>query len=288
MAKQVFTGCMALNYETRRDNHAIGEFTATMKFVNPVTVHTFAKIMQTLEGEAKRLDLPAPVNFQVLNIAFNEGGLKPQIPSPIAGGGFQRFASNGEVACALRCEPDAITLTIREYDRWASVLPMIVETFTALATVYITEVPAIRSFGVQYLNEFRGKSPEVRDTAELFVSGSKWVAPFFVGRLEPWHCHVGQFTPPEGAHRYLINVNCDITPNAHLGSETLTNYVRVLIFAALSFDIGEHGPLFVSEDNIRSAIESNFNLAHAMEKRVLSEVISQQYLAVMGEGASEY
>lgn len=143
---------MALNYQLRREKHAIGEFIATLKFSAAVSAPTFAKIVPLLNEAAKELDLPAPMNVQVFNVAFGT----PQMPPPPSGTGFQRFAANGEIACSLWCDGDSISLTFRDYDRWKYILPKIVKTFSKIVPGYMAQVPAIHSFAVQYLNEFRG------------------------------------------------------------------------------------------------------------------------------------
>ena len=65
-------------------------------------------------------------------------------------------AANGEIACSLWCDGDSISLTFRDYDRWKYILPKIVKTFSKIVPGYMAQVPAIHSFAVQYLNEFRG------------------------------------------------------------------------------------------------------------------------------------
>lgn len=279
---------MALNYDIRRETHAIGEFSATLKFAGPVGTQAFANVLARLKEAAERLELPAPMNFQVLNFAIGDPNIPMPPPLAMSGGGFQRFLPNGEVACSLRCDPDSIIFSLREYDRWHNVLPKIVETFSAIGEAYLAEIPAIRSFGVQYLNEFRSKSPEFRDATELFKSESKWIASFAKGSDEAWHCHVGQFVKAGDNHRYLVNVNCDIAPNVAPGEQVAHNYARVLILAVRNYDLPDFGPLVVDVENLAKAIESNFDDAHSQEKCILGEVISDDYLAIMGEGANEH
>ena len=279
---------MTLNYDIRRETHAIGEFSATLKFAGPVGTQAFANVLVRLKEAADRLELPAPMNFQVLNFAIGDPNIPMPPPIAMNGGGFQRFLPNGEIACSLRCDPDSIIFSLREYDRWHHVLPKIVETFAAIGEAYLSEIPAVRSFGVQYLNELRSKTAEHRDATELFKSESKWIASFASGSDEAWHCHVGQFLQTGENQRYLVNVNCDIAPNIGPGEQAAHNYVRVLILAVRNYDLPDFGPLMVDVENFASAIESNFNDAHSLEKCILGQVISDDYLAIMGEGASEY
>lgn len=273
---------MALSYDLRREAHAIGEFSATLSFVSGVGVQTFANVLPLLKQAANALNLPATMNMQVLNIAINSP------PVPTAGSGFQRFAANGEIACSLWCDQDSITLTLREYDRWHSVLPKLVDTFASIAPAYMAEVPAIRLFSLQYLNEFRAKTPSVQSAAELFRTGSKWISPFAYESNEPWHCHVGQFISTMENFRYLVNINCDVAPTVFAQEQRVLNHAKVLILSACHYDVPGFGPLIAQVEDIRETIESGFNNAHQVEKGLLKELISDNYLAIMGEGASEY
>lgn len=280
------SGIMALNYDIRREQHAIGEFSARMQFANGVGAQTFAKVTLLLKVAADKLDLPAPLNLQTFSIAVGNPLTPP--PAAMSGSGYQRFSSNGEIACSLVCDFSSITLTLREYDRWHNVLPQIVETFSTIGAAYLAEVPAISVFSVQYVNEFRAKNSEFTNTAELFQKDSKWISPFSFASEQPWHCHVGQFIPTDGPYRFLLNLNCDISPNIMPGERIARNYARILIMAGCYYDLPQIGPLIVSEENLQSSIEKNFNDAHSLEKRILGEIISNEYLALMGDGAHEH
>ena len=286
MPETAHGGMMALNFEIRREKHAIGEFVAKMQFASDVGGQTFAKIASLLKEVAAELDLPAPLNVQSFIFAIGNPPGPP--PSSMGGSGFQRFSTNGEVACSLVCDSNSITFTLREYDSWSAVLPVITDTFSRIGTAYLAEVPAIRMFSVQYVNEFRATNPKTSSAAEIFRKSSKWISPFSYESDQPWHCHVGQFIPTGGDYRHLMNVNCDISPNIMPGEDVALNYARVLILAACHYDLPDVGPLIVDVESLRLAIETNFNDSHSLEKMLLGEIISDEYLAIMGEGANEY
>ncbi len=276
---------MTLNYDIRREAHAIGEFSATLRFFRGVGVKTYSNVVPLLTDAAKALDLPAPMNVQVFNIGI---GNAPALPPPAPGGGFQRFAADGEIAASLWCDQESITFTLREYERWDKVLPSLIKTFSKIAPAYMEEVPAIRMFSLQYINEFKAKPQGFTRTDELFKKNNAWIAPFSFGSEQPWHCHVGQFIPSDGPYRYLINLNCDVMPKAFAPDNLIKNYVKVLILAACHYDLPEKGPLIAKVEDLPSLIEDNLNRAHSMEKKLLGEVISDEYLAIMGEGANEH
>lgn len=277
---------MALNYDIRREKHAIGEFSAIINFAGPVSATTFSMVLAALKPVAENLELPAPINIQMVNIAF--GGPAGAQSQPISSAGFQRFATTGEVACALVCDANSITFTLREYERWQNVLPVLTEQIASIAAAYASEVPAVRSFLLQYSNEFRANSTHVWNTDELFKQDSRWLAPIGKSSEQPWHCHVGALSEANGNFRSLVNVNFDVSPNIFVAGEAPRNYVRVLVLASNQYDLPTVGALVVRPDNIASEIERNFNLAHTLEKKVLNEIISDAYIAIMGEGANEH
>ena len=217
---------------------------------------------------------------QVLHIAL---GPTPQnfAPAP-TGVAYQRFGKTGEIAAALVCEADHIALTLREYDGWDRVLPTLVETFTALARVYITEIPAFSLISVQYLNEFRGKTPQAISCAELFREDGKWLAPFARDLIDPWHCHVGRFENITEQVRHLINVNFDVAPSQFVSVPVSAQHVRVLIFSGRSYDVAGASPLTVRGDTLEETLRENLTYAHIREKRVLEEIFTNDYLMAMG------
>lgn len=277
---------MALNYDIRRENHAIGEFSATIRFASAVGPTTFSRVLDALKPIAEQLELPAPVNFQTVKIAIGNPSGPP--PETINGAGFQRFAKTGEVACALVCDADSITYTLREYERWRDVLSVLVEKLAPIAAIYASEVPAVRNFLLQYVNEFYAKAPHIQSSDELFKASSRWLAPLGLQNERPWHCHVGEFLDATDEYRNLVNVNFDVSPKVFAQGEVPRNYVRILILTANHYDLPSKGALVTNADTISGDIERNFNAAHSLEKRILNEIISDEYIAIMGEGANEH
>mgnify|MGYP000850985644 FL=1 len=274
---------MALNFQLRRDAHAIGEFTATLAFARPVGAAAFAKVVERLKEASEKYNLPAQMNVQAF---FIKVGNSPEPPPP-GGMGFQRFAENGEIACSLWCDSDSMALTIRDYDRWDNARSKVVEAFGHIAPAYMAEVPAVRAFQVQYLNEFASKDSAEQPAAEIFRPSSRWLSPYSYESLQPWHCHVGQFIPSDESSRFLVNINCDVAPQPFPPTEATRNYVKALILVSRQYDLHGVGPLVIEADKLQLILEQNFDAAHALEKTLLGELISDPYLDVMGEGARD-
>lgn len=276
---------MPLNFDIRRDNHAISEFSATIKFSQQIDMTTFSAVTDALKVISQKdcLDLPAPMNVQIFQV-----GIGPTPPSPMAGTGKQRFSSNGEIACSVWCDLDSITLTLREYDRWAGVKSTIEQGLCPLVAAYIKQVPAVRSVSVQYLNEFIAKDPSKKSAAEIFRPESQWISPFSYQSDEPWHCHVGQFIPKNDRFRHLININFDVAPAHNPEEKSIKTVAKLLIMSACNHDIADKGPLILRSENYKESIMNQFDVAHGLEKKLLVEVVSDDYLAIMGDGADEY
>ena len=264
---------MALNFQLRRDAHAIGEFTAKLVFAQAISARAFSSAVERLREVAAKLDLPAEMNVQFVKIRIGN----PPSPQPPDGLGFQRFQKDGEVACSVYCDSDGITFTLRDYDRWQNVLPQVVESFSHIAPAYMAEVPAIKAFQVQYLNEFASINAPETPTREIFREGCRWVSPFSYDSLQPWHCHVGQFIPVNDNSRYLININCDVNTRPFPPTDGTRNFASVLILVSRQYDLPNSGPLVIEVEKLRAALE----------KSLLGEIISDDYLDVMGDGARD-
>ena len=274
---------MQLNYALRRDRHAIGEFTAIVQLFQSISTATFSSsVVPLLREFASELDLPAPMPIQTFQVAIGHPAAEVPMASPATGVGFQRFSPEGEVAESLLCDCDSMTYQLREYTVWEDVRPKLVDIFSRLMEQYVVEVPAVHSIRVQYLNEFLANSPDVQSSAELFQADSRWIAPFSHESAEPWHCHIGQYIPVDGNLRHLVNVNCDVALRQSTPDAPAVKYVKVLVFAGCYYNIAGGKPLILVSGEIRDKLYENFDMAHDLEKKVLRQVVSAEYLSEMG------
>ncbi|WP_324806608.1 hypothetical protein SH584_09485 [Sphingomonas sp. LY29] len=275
---------MSLNFELRREHHAIGEFTASLNFFQPISAPTFAVVTSALKEVAQGLNLPASVpvpSFQfTVEMQGSPGVVPPQIQSN--GVGFQRFSPEGEIAEFLSCSPSAITYVLRDYTVWEEVGAKVVEIFSRLAASYVKEVPAIESVRVQYQNEFRSLIGSPLSAAELFRADNGWVAPIACQSMEAWHSHVGVYIPHSEIERRLVNVNCDISPLQFPGEGVPRTLAKVLVFCGCFFNVPGKQPLILSGEELVSTLRTKFDEAHDLEKLVLGEVISDPYLRAIG------
>jgi uncharacterized protein (TIGR04255 family) len=274
---------MALNFEMRREKHAIGEFSAALRFFRPVGFETFAAVKAEAADQAKRIGLPTPLRQQIIQVAVGQPGQISPIPT-IEGTGFQSFAKDGELDTALLCEADSIVYTLHNYSRWEHVLPEIVQTFSALGKKYFVEVPALKAFSVQYINEFRSVGPGLSSTAELFRQPNKWIAPFHGKSRELWHCHVGEFQAVDSHSRYLVNVNVDVNLANTQDRDFQSTVVRVLILVSLNYDLPGQSPLAISAEELEQTLRQKFTQAHTLEKEIVRQVFADEYVEAMGAG----
>ncbi|MDB5438478.1 MAG: hypothetical protein JWM33_905 [Caulobacteraceae bacterium] len=274
---------MTLGYVPRRERHAIAEFTASVRLARPVGPTTFSAILDVLREKAKVLSLPAQVPFQTFQFAFgNQIGNQFPIMEAPGGAGFQRFAANGEVAMSLLCDNASITFTLREYESWEKLRPLLGDAIEGLLKVYALEVPAIQAISLQYLNEFTAVSDENIGFSELFRSGSSWIPPHAISTKEAWHSHVGGFVTRNN-WRSLVNVNCDVLPpSVAKQQEPQIPNIRLLILAGSFYNLPDQGPLVFDRDNFRDILDQHLNISHDLEKEVLAEVLSDPYLTIIG------
>lgn len=275
---------MPQNFDLRRDRHAIGQFDASLTFAGNVSASQFTHVLEGLNDAAGALQLPAPMNVQVFNIAIGN----PSAPPLPDGKGFQRYSPNGEIEESLFCETNEIRYTLRDYVNWDTTRTRLSDAFSILLEKYKKFIPAISSIRIQYLNEFRAREGSTSSCGEIFRSDSKWIAPHLIQSDESWHCHTGQFISTDEDFRHLVNVNCDVAPAPWPPTDETRNFAKVLIMAANQYDIPGIGPLILKDFDPKSLLLQNLDQAHSLEKRILNELIADEYIALMGEGANEY
>lgn len=273
---------MSLEFELRHAKHAIGEFTASMQFQTSLNEAQFAPVSAALRLAAEKFDLPALAPLKV----FRLGAPPPGIEAPAGPISYQRFAKDGSVSAALLCDDDTITFTLREYTRWHEIADTLRDIFAELASVYLPQAAAIKVVKLQYLNEFRAKSPGTAPSSELFRGDSRWIAPFAKSIEDFWHCHVGAFVPAREDMRHLVNVNCDVMTAKFPPDNADRRYVKVLVLAGCNYDIGS--PLALTGAQLAKTLEEDLRAAHALERATLAEVISDPYLEVMGALNHDY
>lgn len=271
---------MTVNFELRRPKHAIGEFAGSVTLFQPVSPTTFGKVTLELEKLAEEMRLPRQIQSLPAHVTSEAPFLGAPLQAAISG--YQRYSEDGEVAISLICDPQSITLSRRDYSRWHKVKPEMLTALSRLIEVYIREVPAISSIKVQYLHEFLANSDGVTTAAEIFRGDSRWLAPFHQEQAGSWHCHTGVYLPEEGDRRQLVNINCDVTDVQSHPQEPSRLYVKALIMAGCFYNITGKRPLNVNSMTLPSSLEENFEASHVLEKSVLEQLVSDEYLAQMG------
>lgn len=138
---------MNLAFELRRPRHAINEFLGSVRLFDAINPVVFMKVAEKLERLSEELRLPALIpQSDAETIGFGSDLGQYRV-------GYRRFAQDGEVSAALVCDPQSVTLSRRDYTTWDDIGSEMISAFKGLLEIYITDVPAINSFRLQYENE---------------------------------------------------------------------------------------------------------------------------------------
>lgn len=275
---------MTLQYILRHRNHAIGNFTASLEFANGLLASQFSPVAARMGEIATDLGLLGRTPPGQM-IRFGPAELQEEPPAMPTG--YQRFAPDGSPEAILICDSDSINLSLFKYERWEVHAPQIVDTFSSLADAYLPAAGSVKGIKLQYLNEFAAASEAVQSSSELFKKGSKWIAPFALETDEFWHCHIGRFIPIDDHQRNLVNVNCDILQIQASSTEPGRRHVKVLVLAACYYNLNREG-LELSNGDLKSKLAADLKAAHALERETLAEVISDDYLEIMGAMKHDY
>lgn len=272
---------MGMTFEQRREHHAIGEFTATVRFFKALSGNTFARAAAELAAYASAHKLPAPVTRQVISFQLDQTGATAPITTPQIAG-WQRFAPTGEPDVTILCDDSSIQYVTRTYTSWIEIREVLADFFCQIGEIYTSEVPAVTSFQLQYLNEFRDTSESFNPGQELFRSENDWIIPNVSRFQDAWHSHCGSFEQLSEQHRRLINVNVDCRRQPFPGLAHPASLISLLILVAENFDVPGEQPLIVPPNLLRQQLLENFDSAHTREKAILSELLVDQYLEKMG------
>lgn len=271
---------MSLEFEQRRKKHAIGQFNAVVTFFRPLSSNGFASAAKALSEYASENNLPALLNQQVLTFEIGLGGQPTSFQQPQTAG-WQRFAADGEVEQTISCDQNSVTFSTRNYPTWVELKPGLVDFFSRMSHVFFTEVPAISTFQITYINEFRRLSASSDGSNGLFRNGSQWIVPNHERFTDSWHSHAGGFEDISDNHRRLVNVNVDYTKQITDVAQ-FQSFLSAIIVVSENYDLPNQPPLIVPVDHLETEIERNLENAHRREKEVLAELFSDQYLNLMG------
>ena len=270
---------MTLNFEQRRDHHAIGQFDASLVFFRSLSATAFARAVSELENYAKENDLPVPINRQV--IQFNFSGHSQVDSTPPQQAGWQRFASNGEIEMVVVLDDNSILFSCRKYETWEKMMPRIIEVFSRLSRHFLIEVPAITRFQVNYANEFRCTSEVFNSGQEIFRTNTPWLVPAIANTTDAWHSNCGQFESVTKMRRRLVNIQCASRRQGDPSFEHSISFVEATLSVAEAYDIPGESPLIVPLETVEEVLTGHFDAAHSREKELLRELISDDYLQLM-------
>lgn len=268
-----------MNFEMRRENHAIGEFSATIELFSEISDEAFLETKKIASQIAKQLGLPVPVKQQ--GFQFSVGPEMSAKPVSIEAIGYQKFAPDGEVDTLFLCEQNKLTVTLHSYVCWIDTKQLLQSIFEPLLNSYLDDVPAVKHISLQYVNEFRSLNPYPTKTDEMFRPESKWIPDFCRNSEQNWHTHGGIFKP-NGDSRFLINVNLDLKTAEAEGLDFPVSVLNNLILIRLGYDIPGKPPLVVDVENRWEVLENCFDQVHTLEKETLFEIYSDEYLQSMG------
>lgn len=246
-----------------------------------------SETMDLIQKEAKLIaddnDLPAVNRLTIPQIIV--GNLAPS-QSQQFGVVFQRYAKDGQVACELRCEQNAVTLKISEYSRWQDLQYLLANTIYRIAPLYMSVIPAISAARIQYddlfVSDFTSSPPAA---GEIFREDSKWITLFDRDSTEQWHSHFGMFFPNDELGRDLVNVNANVNDGLDLAGSWKRS-VSLTILVGRTFDVPGQTALILDKSEVPSALPKVFDTIHDRQKDILQQVLADSYLNIIGAKAS--
>lgn len=270
---------MTLEFAICREKHAIAEFQATVRFTEPLDPGSFGDVSQAVTKTSQKMNLPARVATPTFAFEFGQVGGAKFSPPPInpLAIGFQRFATNGEIDERISADPISVSYVTRDYLGWEKTREVLSQALGEIAAQYAKRSLLVGTIQLQYSNEFSSLKNGFVPAQALFRKETRWVPPIFADLNDLWHSHVGMFLPGDG-FKNLVNVNVDaVFATTAERSEEFTN-VKLLIVAARQFNTLGGRPLAVTASDMPTILLANLDAAHDLEKSVLFETLSDEYL----------
>lgn len=272
---------MNLEFEPVAGTHAIEACTLTIRFFQPVAGEAMAEIAKTIEKVASDNGLPGKQQIAqpALVFGFENFGAPPPSFGFIS---YQRYAPDGKVVAELKCEAAAISLTVREYMGWASLIDFAERTLIEVAKAYLKVAIALTGVTLQYEDRFTS-DPGDKSTAAVFRPKSRWINSSFVDVPQPWHSHFGLFLPKGVADRELVNVNVTVSDVHMLPLGDLKRSVALMILVGHLFDVVGEAPLSFDENcDLSAELRSLIDGVHVRQRAIFNEIISDDYLIAVG------
>ena len=268
---------MTLPFEPLAGHNAIESCTLVIRFATPIDAQSFEAVTSQAATLATANGLPGRQQQVMPQIVFG-AGIPTNLPVGIS---FQRFATDGQVEAELKCENQAVTLTVRKYDGWAGFYQFAANVVLPLLPTYLGTVPAIASVLLQYEDLFLAVSGNP-PAGEIFRKDTKWVTIYDRTSDQPWHSHFGVFITQSDAHRRLVNVNVTVADQVRAPHNVARRMAGLTVLTGEMFDVEGQPPLLVErgrEDQIFSDILQNL---HSYQKTILAEVLTDEYLSAIG------
>jgi uncharacterized protein (TIGR04255 family) len=270
---------MGLEFAICREKHAIAEFQAIVRFTEPLDPASFGDVFGAAIGLSQKFNLPARVPMTSFAFEFGQVGGPRISPPPVnpLEVGFQRFSPDGQVEERISADPQSVSYMTRDYLGWEKTREILLDIFTQITAPYAKRSLLIGTVQVQYANDFSSQNTGFVPVQALFRKDTRWVPPIFAELDDLWHSHVGMFLPEEG-FKNLVNVNVDVVYSATPERPEQFTSVKLLIIAARQFNTIGARPLAVIASEMPATLLANLDAAHDLEKSVLFETLSDEYL----------
>lgn len=270
---------MGLEFAICREKHAIAEFQATVRFTQPLDPSGFGDVFTASAELSQKLKLPGRVPSASFAFEFGQVGGARISPPPVnpLEVGFQRFSPDGQVEERISADSLGVSYMTREYLGWARTREILSETFGQMTAPYAKQSLLIGTVQVQYANDFSSNDSGFVPAQALFRKDARWVPPIFAVLDDLWHSHVGMFLPDEG-FKNLVNVNVDVVYSATPDRPEQFTSVKMLIIAARQFNTAGARPLALTASEMPATLLAHLDAAHDLEKSVLFETLSDEYL----------
>lgn len=272
-------------FKPLHDAHAIEQLIATIQFEQPISDDAIRAAIAAM-AEAQPL-LKGSHDIRGVGFQVGPGGVFPMAATQSSGpDGHVRFATDdaGVVMRELRLDRQSLVFRTQAYTRWDRVW--------SEAQGYFSQVlpllgdATVSAFGLHYIDKFvwQGSGESCRPPS-LFKPGSPYITPRSMESQDLWHCHSGQFraASPETKRLEVVDIDCvDEVVSSGQGLPSPQRVIRVGTVITDRFNQAGYTERKVECKNAMDAANQAFPTLHTELKRVFSEILSDEYAALVG------
>lgn len=252
--------------ELNKNGNAIDKVAFIFVLTKPFNDISINEIITLYQNDREMVETRLP-RMQLQNAITIQVGNQTSTPFPVQSasiGGvlFDRLMTNGQQEWFANFANNTIIIGSEQYSRWDQIWSEALE-FLKFFLPALNEYE-IKEIGIEYIDRFNIKSPELNWKQELFCKDSNLLPKYIWDISDYWHVHQGYFTNIDNKQLNNVNINYFKDEMKQINNVVIQSHHKILLQNVLSLnDVS-------SLSDINIYMQKN----HEDNKRVMCDLLS--------------